>query len=107
LGSQVEEAAGDKLETWLASNLISMEAFEAAKRDDFEAFLSARAQTIHNAVLQLAGWAEISEGPIVESESEADEIPVDDEADGIEYVVEEPSTDLTQSVGVTDSSEQS
>jgi hypothetical protein len=102
---QVEKAAGDNLEAWLASNLISMEAFEAAKRDDFEAFLSSRAQTIHNAVLQLAGWAQISKGPTVESESEADEIPVD-EADGIEYVVEDPSTDLTQSVGVADGSKQ-
>ena len=103
--AHVEKAAGDNLEAWLGSNLISMEAFEAAKRDDFEAFLSSRAQAIHNAVLQLAGWGEISEGPSVESESVADEIPVD-EADGIEYVVEEPSTDLTQSVGVADDPKQ-
>jgi hypothetical protein len=57
----VEEAAknaGADVQVWLELNLISPGAFEAAKADDFERFLSLRAQTIHENVLGLAGWAE-------------------------------------------------
>ena len=57
----VEEAsknADADVQEWLHLNLISAEAFEAAKADDFERFLSLRAQTIHENVLGLAGWAE-------------------------------------------------
>lgn len=101
----MEEAAGDDLEAWLASNLISMEAFVAAKANDFDTFLSLRAQAIHGAVLQLTGWGETREAPSVEpAEAISDE--VSDDTGSIEYVVEEPSTDLTHSVG-TDGSDAS
>ena len=52
----VMDNAGDNLERWLSSNLISMEAFEAAIEDDFEKFLDLRAETIHNGVMELTGW---------------------------------------------------
>ena len=35
--------AGVELQTWLERNLVSSEAFEAAKADNFELFLSLRA----------------------------------------------------------------
>ena len=56
----VEEAAktaGADVKDWFDRNLISSEAFEAAKADDFERFLSLRAQAIHAHVLGLAAWA--------------------------------------------------
>ncbi len=49
----VEDNAGGRLEEILNSNLISREAFEAAKRDDYEAFLSLRSETIDAAVNRL------------------------------------------------------
>ncbi len=52
----VERAAGENLDQWLASNLVSREAFEAAKADDFDLYLKLRADTIQSAVLPLAGW---------------------------------------------------
>jgi hypothetical protein len=57
----VEEAAqnvGADVQDWLDLNLISSEAFGAAKSDDFERFLSLRAQTIQARILGLTGWAE-------------------------------------------------
>lgn len=43
----VKTAAGPELKQWLESNLISDSAYKAALKDDYEAFLSARAETIH------------------------------------------------------------
>lgn len=52
---KVEAAAGPDLERWLSSNLISKVAFEAAKRNDFDAFLINRAQSISGAIDLLIG----------------------------------------------------
>lgn len=52
----VEKAAGSQLETWLSSNLISKEAYEAALRDDFDLFLNYRANQIHEAVIAKTDW---------------------------------------------------
>ena len=56
----VEQAAASRsadIGVWLAANLISPEAFEAARNDDYDSFLALRAKTIHEALLPLAGWA--------------------------------------------------
>lgn len=55
--AEAAKAAGADVQLWLDQNLISADAFEAAKANDFERFLSLRAQTIHAHVLGLAGWA--------------------------------------------------
>lgn len=52
----VEKIAGDNLEAWLASNLISIDAFNHAIVDDFDSFLDARSETIHAAVRARTGW---------------------------------------------------
>lgn len=52
----VEKAAGPRLEKWLASNLISPAAFEAAKKDNFELFLAERSKSIHAAVIANTDW---------------------------------------------------
>lgn len=52
----VAQAAGPNLDAWLASNLIPRPAFDAALRDDYDAFLELRATAIHQEVLSLAGW---------------------------------------------------
>lgn len=44
--ASVEEAAGTDLQKWLDSNLISAQAYDAAKRDDFDTFLAERKKTI-------------------------------------------------------------
>jgi hypothetical protein len=49
-------AAGADLNNWLANNLISPEAFEAARADNYDEFLRLRSETIHAAVLPMAGW---------------------------------------------------
>ena len=54
---QVEKAAGGSLQAWVASNLISPLAFEAAKHDDYDTFLMERSKTIHREIQRLAGWA--------------------------------------------------
>jgi hypothetical protein len=54
--AEVAREAGPQLESWLASNLISMDAYEAALRDDFDAFLKLRSETIHNEVIRKAEW---------------------------------------------------
>lgn len=53
---QVEKAAGSNLESWLASNLISMDAYSAALKNDFDGFLKIRSATIHNALISLTDW---------------------------------------------------
>ena len=52
----VEKAAGGQLDGWLKSNLISPAAFAAAKANDYDGFLSARAATIHAQIKALAAW---------------------------------------------------
>jgi hypothetical protein len=51
-----ERKVGNKVKDWLKSNLISSEAYEAALRDDFESFVEIRAKTLHEAIIQKAGW---------------------------------------------------
>lgn len=46
----VASVAGSDLERWLSSNLISMEAYQAALHDDYDRFLRIRAQTLDNAL---------------------------------------------------------
>jgi hypothetical protein len=53
----IVSAAGSKLSGWLASNLIPTEAFDAALRDDFDAFLTLRSKYVHAAVLAKTGWS--------------------------------------------------
>jgi hypothetical protein len=48
--------AGEKLKEWLHSNLITKEAFEAAKADNFEQFIDIRAQNLHAAIAARANW---------------------------------------------------
>lgn len=48
----VAEAAGGSLNDWLKSNIISEQAYEAALRDDFDGFLTYRAEAINLAVKQ-------------------------------------------------------
>lgn len=55
---QVEKAAGQNLSEWLKSNLISEAAFEAAKRDDFDAYLAERCQSIDEQIVRVTGWTD-------------------------------------------------
>ena len=48
----VSTAAGADLNDWLESNIISEQAYEAALKDDFDAFLSCRAEAIDLAIRQ-------------------------------------------------------
>lgn len=52
----VEKAAGNNLDEWLASNLISDKAFKAALKDDYDTFIEERSLTIDSRVSQLTGW---------------------------------------------------
>ena len=52
----VEAAAGATLGEWLQSNLVTEECFQAAMRDDFDKFISLRAEVIHQAVWEKTGW---------------------------------------------------
>lgn len=54
--ADVEAAAGRNLEDWLKSNLITKEAFEAAKADDFSRFIKLRSETIQQRAVELASW---------------------------------------------------
>ena len=47
---------GDDARKWLASNLIDDAATDAALKDDFDSFLTARAKAIDVRTRQLAGW---------------------------------------------------
>jgi hypothetical protein len=91
--ADVEAAAGGNLDDWLARNLISPEAYQAAKADDFDGFLAARAKRIHEVVLELADWDDkaAAEAPVVSKveSGEAAEAAAEDE----DYTVEEPSVD--------------
>ncbi len=50
------ESHGDQARHWLLSNLIDDAAIEAALKNDYDAFLHARAQTINKVASGLAGW---------------------------------------------------
>ena len=52
----VVAAAGTKLDNWLESNLISRPAFDAAMKDDFQAFVTERSKTIDSIVAGLTDW---------------------------------------------------
>jgi hypothetical protein len=60
-------AAGSHLSEWLESNLIPQAAFDAAIKDDFDQFLRIRAQFIHDAVLDKAGWLSDDDTQVVET----------------------------------------
>jgi hypothetical protein len=91
--AEVAEAAGSNLSAWLTANLISQEAYEAAKNDDFGQFLALRAETLQTTLLPLAGWesahsVDPTAGLDVSEAEEADEAT--DESD---YTNEPPSAD--------------
>jgi hypothetical protein len=92
----VEDAAqqaGASVQSWLDPNLISAEAFEAAKDDDFERFLALRAQTIHAHVFGLAGWPDVAIGsPVLSLGKDDSEMLVAAEED-TDYVFESPKAD--------------
>jgi len=52
----VEAVAGANLNTWLQSNLISLEAFEAAKNNQYDTFLDERCRTINAVIERLTAW---------------------------------------------------
>ena len=52
----LEKAAGSNLSMWLNSNLITEEAFESAKNDDFDTFIKLRSETIQQKISELANW---------------------------------------------------
>ena len=54
--AEVARAAGAKLDDWLNSNLVSRAAFDCAQRDDYDGFLNARAESIHEEVRKHTGW---------------------------------------------------
>jgi hypothetical protein len=67
--ADVEAAASSNLDDWLKTNLLSRDAFDAAKNDDYDAFLRYRAETIQTTIFPYAGWS-LAER---EEESEEDE----------------------------------
>ena len=52
----VAAAAGVNLKTWLASNLISDAAYDAAMGDDFGVFINERSKTIDSEISGLTNW---------------------------------------------------
>lgn len=92
----VEEAANHAsidIQNWLDLNLISQDAFAAARADDFERFLSLRAQTVHTHVLGLAGWAESDvKAPELHLDQDDSEMLSAAEEDA-DYVFEPPKAD--------------
>ena len=89
--------AGVELQTWLERNLVSSEAFEAAKADNFELFLSLRARTIHSHVLELAGWpVGAVEVPALHLDQDDPEMLSAAEEDA-DYVFEAPKVDAVAS----------
>ena len=91
--ADVEKAAGSELQPWLDSNLVPLEAFEAAKLDDFGLFLTLRAQAIQRTVYEMAGW-ELPD-PDSQFSLDAADSPEALEADAAsdEYTVELPAGD--------------
>lgn len=53
---EVEKEGGANLSKVLESNIIPLEAFNAAKNNDFESFLNIRAKAIHEKILSHAKW---------------------------------------------------
>jgi hypothetical protein len=90
---EVEAAAGGELSAWLDANLISQEAFEAAKADEFASFLSLRAETLHRVLLPLAGWSsEDATEPAVDTAPLASETE-EDSGDDLDFTDEPPTAD--------------
>src|SRR5208282_931398 len=75
----VAASAGDQLGERLASNLIPMEAWNAALKNDFKGFLRSRSELIHAAVMFRAGWSTSATGDSISTSqiSETDDL-VDD-----------------------------
>lgn len=97
----VEAALGNALEEALDRNLISQEAFEAARQDDFERFLALRAKTIHARVMDLAGWAAEAESqpPLnVEVTGDGSET-LEAQAEAPDYTYEPPARDAVAATG--------
>jgi hypothetical protein len=86
---------GEDLPTWLAANLISEKAFEAAKRDDYAAFLAQRSKTIHEALLPKAGWnsADAKEASVESVTAEVTEEAAEAEAEDAEVTIEDYGRD--------------
>jgi hypothetical protein len=74
----MEVSAGANLTDWLKSNLISQAAYHAAKKDDFELFVSIRAEDIHKAVSQHTNWNNVT--PVTPVNTAEDDIE-DDSSD--------------------------
>jgi hypothetical protein len=90
---EVEAAAGDQLTVWLQCNLIPRDAFDYALADDFANYLVARAVSIHDTVLALAGWnTKDAELPAVDPSASASEAAAQSSEDS-DYTVENPTTD--------------
>ncbi|SEU38985.1 hypothetical protein SAMN05443639_1312 [Stigmatella erecta] len=70
---EAESRLGSEFEAVLQSNLIPPSAFDAAVRDDYEAFLHARSQAIDETAARLAGWPENVARAIVDGEDEDSE----------------------------------
>jgi hypothetical protein len=47
---------GNEAKQWLQSNLVDEVALQAALKDDYDAFIQARATTINDVAVNLAGW---------------------------------------------------
>jgi len=92
--AEVEAAAGTELEGWLGANLISMEAFEAAKADDFAKFLALRSETLHKVILPLAGWDASDAGGLDVSLDVASDEKEAGSGDDSDFTDEPPSTDV-------------
>lgn len=52
----VQKAAGNQLKTWLSKSLISDAAYQAAKADNYDLFLTERAKSLQEAMSKLAKW---------------------------------------------------
>jgi hypothetical protein len=52
---KVQREAGSHLVQWFASTLISMEAFNAALKNDYNTFLEAHSRTLQDAMNELVG----------------------------------------------------
>jgi hypothetical protein len=98
----VEAAAGGRLAEWLDANLITDEAYAAAKNDDYASFLAHRAWAIHRAVMPVAGWAADDTKPDVTSVSDEE---VAAEAEDTEFAIDEPAGGIERSVGPSETAD--
>jgi hypothetical protein len=56
LVSEAAESVGANLDSWLSSNLISQDAYQAAVSNNFDKFIEFRSQTLHEATMKNANW---------------------------------------------------